>query len=73
MSKITMMVCDRCGASKPVDESTCMFDLRTPHEGWVRASGDRGLCPECAPGYDLLLARHKVELEDYFTEKSGAE
>lgn len=57
--------CDRCGASEHADEHDAEFDIAKTHPGWIRASGDRLLCPECAPGYDLLVARHKVELDEY--------
>lgn len=60
------LVCDRCGASIPADdEVTASFEFSRKFPGWEQVAGDRALCPECAPGYDLLIARHKVELEDY--------
>lgn len=63
-----VLECDRCGASVPVPEGAKAFDVADGMPGWARVSGDRFLCPDCSPGYDLLLARHKVELEDYITK-----
>ena len=31
----------------------------------MHALGDVLLCPGCASGYDLMLARHKVEIDDF--------
>lgn len=59
------LVCDRCGAHTPVSENSSVFDVAESLDGWVRVGADRFLCPSCAPGYDLLVARHKVELDDY--------
>lgn len=65
------MVCDRCGKSIPVEsDSFTMCDLRSgQYPGWISVSNSRILCPECSPGYDLLLAKHKVELENYITNE----
>ena len=59
------LICDRCGAHIPVAASSSAFDVADSLDGWVRVGADRFLCPSCAPGYDLLVARHKVELDDY--------
>lgn len=66
----TIIQCDRCGSSVPVPSGSVPFDVADGMDGWVRVSGDRFLCPECSPGYDLLRARHKVELEDYIAGTS---
>lgn len=64
------LVCDRCEKSVVVDEeSFTLFELNATHPDWMRVSGDRVLCPDCVPGYELIQARHKVELEDYITGK----
>ena len=61
-------MCDRCGASVPAKtEKATAFQMAQLFPGWVLADGSRALCPDCAPGYDLLKARHKVELENYLT------
>lgn len=62
----TKLVCDRCGASEPAQtETMASFELAERHPGWHAVDGKHLLCPDCAPGYELLLARHKVELDDY--------
>lgn len=64
----TELVCDRCGESVPSDSSPVLsFELPSRHPGWRMVGSDRALCPACAPGYDLLMARHRVEEEDYIT------
>ena len=63
------LVCDRCGASVPIEsDGFTLFELDKTHPDWRRISGDRLLCPDCSPGYELLEARHKVELEDYIAD-----
>lgn len=64
-----VLQCDRCGTSVPVAADAVAFDVASGLDGWRRIDGDRFLCPDCSPGYDLLLARHKVELEDYIGGK----
>lgn len=59
------LTCDRCGASVRLDDAAEPFDIPASCPGWQRIDGSRALCPDCAPGYALLQARHKVELEDY--------
>lgn len=60
------LVCDRCGYSVPAtDKMLSSLDFKHDYPGWTQVGRDRALCPDCAPGYDLLLSRHKVELEDY--------
>ena len=71
IDKKTFVICDRCGKSIEVDDTVSLFDVSRSHEGWTRANADRILCPECSPGYELLLARHKVELEDYMSSNAG--
>lgn len=66
------LVCDRCGASVEVANG---FDpglsVECP-DGWARADGGRFLCPACYPGYDLMKARHKVEVEAFMSERGPA-
>ena len=64
------LACDRCGASIEVDEGFHSLSLTDLSDGRQRVDHDRVLCPECYPGYDLLKARHKVELEDYISNAS---
>lgn len=59
------LVCDRCGVSTEVAESFHSLSMDDLPGGWSRIDRDRVLCPECHPGYELLKARHKVELDDY--------
>lgn len=59
------LACDRCGDQVSVPASSVPFGVAESLDGWVRVGADRFLCPSCAPGYDLLVARHKVELDDY--------
>ena len=59
------LVCDRCGATVEVSDSFESMAVDEMPDGWRRIDCDRVLCPECHPGYELLRARHKVELEDY--------
>ena len=60
------LVCDRCGASVPVrDDKVLSSEFGQMFPGWLQVDGNRALCPDCAPGYELLKARHKVETEDY--------
>lgn len=61
--------CDRCGATEPTSGREVAFDAVDGHPGWIRVSDDRFLCPKCSPGYETLLARHRVELEDYIEGK----
>lgn len=61
--------CDRCGASENADEHEDEFNPAKTHPGWMRASGYGLLCPKCAPGYDLLIARHEAELDEYVNGK----
>lgn len=63
-----MLVCDRCGESVEVGECYSGCSLDECPEGWHRIANDRYLCPTCYPGYDLMLARHKVEIEAYFSQ-----
>lgn len=64
------LVCDRCGKSVPVaNEAVPAIEFREKFPGWAMVCGERALCPDCVPGYDLLTARHKVELEDYISGK----
>lgn len=65
LKKISVLECDRCHNSIEVEENAIPFDVTHYHEGWLRVSGDRFLCPKCSEGYELLEARHRVELEDY--------
>lgn len=62
-----MLVCDRCGASVSVNDDSASFDIARAYPAWTRISGDRFLCPACSPGYELLISRHRVELDDYIT------
>lgn len=67
--KKTFLVCDRCGFAVEVAESDCMFDVADGHAGWARAGADKVLCPECAPHYEVMIARHKVEIDDYLNNR----
>lgn len=48
-----------------MDKMLSSLDFKHDYPGWTQVGRDRALCPDCAPGYDLLLSWHKVELEDY--------
>ena len=67
--KKTFLVCDRCGFAVEVSESDCMFDVTDRHAGWARAGADKVLCPECAPPYEVMIARHNVEIDDYLNKR----
>lgn len=59
------LVCDRCGKSVPASDGAVAVGVAGEHPGWLRIGDNRFLCPDCAPGYELLVARHKVEIEGY--------
>ena len=62
----TKLVCDRCGASVALGKDRLTpFEIRDEHPDWHMVNEKIFLCPDCAQGYELLLARHKVELDDY--------
>lgn len=61
------LVCDRCGCSIEVDKAFAGSSLEEMPAGWHKICGDRFLCPVCHPDYDLMMARHKVEVEDFFS------
>lgn len=69
LKKISILECDRCGESITVEDNAIAYDVVDSHKGWKHISQDRFLCPKCAEGYELLEARHKVELEDYIANK----
>lgn len=60
-----MLVCDRCGEALEVPETAAELDVADGRIGWALVRGDGFLCPRCSPGYETLVARHRVELEDY--------
>lgn len=62
-----VLVCDRCGASADVEEGFHSISVDSLPDGWHGIGRDRVLCHECHPGYELFLARHKVEIEDYIS------
>lgn len=62
--KEVFLVCDRCGFAVEVAESDCMFDVADKHAGWMRAGSDKVLCQECAPPYEVMVARHGVKVDD---------
>lgn len=64
IEKKEFLVCDRCGSRVEIDEGCAMFDVAEGHPGWTHV-GDRALCPECSPQYEVMVARHKVEIDDY--------
>lgn len=64
IEKKAFLVCDRCGGRIEVDEGSVMFDVVDKHPGWTRVR-DRALCPECSPQYEVMVARHTVEIDDY--------
>lgn len=64
IEKKTFLVCDRCGGRVEVDDAPAMFDVANKHPGWIRV-GSMALCPECSPRYEVMIARHKVEVDDY--------
>lgn len=63
------LVCDRCGETVEVGANFLSLSTDEMPDGWCRIDRERVLCPECFPGYELLQARHKVELEDYIGSK----
>lgn len=68
IEKKAFLVCDRCGARVEIDAGSVVADVAGRHQGWTRV-GDKALCPECSPQYDVILARHKVEIDDYVNGK----
>jgi hypothetical protein len=75
LTSVQYVTCDRCGRSEQAGGQLggVASGVVSQHEfgeacpGWRMVDGGRTLCPACADGYDLLLARHRVELEDYVT------
>ena len=63
------LVCDRCGETVEVGADFLSLSAGEMPDGWHRIDQERVLCSECFPGYELLQARHKVELEDYVANK----
>lgn len=62
--------CDRCGAEVPAsDKVIASIEFREKFPGWRMVGDERTLCPECAPGYELLIDKQAIELEDYVTGK----
>ena len=59
------LVCDRCGAAIEVSDGFESMAVEEMPDGWHRIDREPVLCPGCFPGYELLKARHKVELEGY--------
>lgn len=64
IEKKTFLVCDRCEGRVEVDDAFAMLDVANRHPGWIRV-GSMALCPECSPQYEVMIARHKVEVDDY--------
>lgn len=64
------LIFDRCGASVEVDDGFHSISMADLPEGRHRVGRDRVLRPDGTQGYDLLKARHKVELEDYISNAS---
>lgn len=60
-----ILVCDRCGKAEEVDQGAVKFDVAEQTPGWRRIADDEFLCPGCADGYGLLMARQQVERDDY--------
>ncbi|EGX70619.1 hypothetical protein [Collinsella tanakaei] len=60
-----ILVCDRCGESVEVDGDAAEFELARSLPDWIRLEGGRALCPRCRERYELILARHRVEIDDY--------
>ena len=66
----TFMTCNRCGNKIEISEEEAAIGLPGKREGWVLLDGNRALCPQCSPGYELLKARHLVEIDDYLSGRS---
>lgn len=62
-----VMECDRCGESVEVVESFSTARWMSNSEGLHRIAKDRFLCPSCYRGYDFIVSRCKVEIEDYLS------
>lgn len=59
-------VCDRCGERIEVPaEPMASWEASERMPGWQRVDGERLLCPACSPAWETLLARQRVEREDY--------
>lgn len=70
--RVQYAVCDRCGETTEIDGDrgpVPSFEMGSVLPGWRAVGGDRLLCPRCGEGYDLIVARHKVELEDFILGK----
>ena len=70
--RVQYAVCDRCGetAEIPADYEPVpvpSIEMGSVLPGWRAVGNDRLLCPKCAEGYELVLARHKVELESFIS------
>lgn len=65
------LVCDRCGRSVEVAEALTLSVTDRLPDGWERVDGERVLCPECYPAYELMRARHKVETEEFLSGEAG--
>ncbi|MDO4428554.1 MAG: hypothetical protein Q4B91_03485 [Atopobiaceae bacterium] len=61
------MVCDRCHRDIEVPVGVSFDEAARTRAGWKILDGERALCPDCSRGYETLLARHRVEEEDYVT------
>ena len=65
-------VCDRCG--ERVELKGGPFGSRSVESapaGWVDAGQGRPLCPKCSPVWETLLARQRVEREDYLAARDA--
>lgn len=60
-----VLVCDRCGESIEVEGDAAEFELASSLPGWIRLEGGGALCPRCRERYELILARYRVEIDDY--------
>lgn len=70
LKTINILECDRCGTTKTLDvDRPVLYELSSYAPDWLRVVNDRVLCPSCKEDYELIEAKHKVELNDFFTQK----
>lgn len=67
----TLLRCDRCGRVVELVGPTSLPDAATERRGWTRVDDRRALCPDCSPGYETIVARNRVAVEDYVSGREG--